>query len=207
MARRYEAYKSTVVRPFFRDHFARLDRQIVLVDALAALNAGSAAVADLEQALAAILSSFRLGRTSWLIGLRDAPHRPHPVRRHQGRSPASPRPRPAGSDPPTARRARRRRRAVRRRARRRAGARFGARDARGERDPPRRDAAGDHRHAAPGRDRRGPHVRRRDRDRDLSRRPARRSGGRVQAARQATTASTFASCASARRGWSAPPRA
>ena len=34
MERRYEAYKTHVVRPFFRDHFARLDRQIVLVDAL-----------------------------------------------------------------------------------------------------------------------------------------------------------------------------
>ena len=44
MARRYEAYKAHVVRPFFRDHFARLDRQIVLVDALAALNSGPAAV-------------------------------------------------------------------------------------------------------------------------------------------------------------------
>ena len=48
MERRYEAYKDVVVRPFFRDHFARLDRQIVLVDALAALNAGPEAVRDLE---------------------------------------------------------------------------------------------------------------------------------------------------------------
>ena len=48
MERRYEAYKDVVVRPFFRDHFARLDRQIVLVDALAALNAGPDAVQDLE---------------------------------------------------------------------------------------------------------------------------------------------------------------
>ena len=40
MERRYEAYKTHVVRPFFRDHFARLDRQIVLVDVLAALNGG-----------------------------------------------------------------------------------------------------------------------------------------------------------------------
>ncbi|MCU0791024.1 MAG: YcjX family protein, partial [Nitratireductor sp.] len=31
MTDRYEAYKDVVVRPFFRDHFARLDRQIVLV--------------------------------------------------------------------------------------------------------------------------------------------------------------------------------
>ncbi|MDR3375363.1 MAG: YcjX family protein [Ancalomicrobiaceae bacterium] len=66
MRRRYEAYKDVVVRPFFRDHFARLDRQIVLVDMLAALNAGPAALADLEEALASILACFRPGRASWL---------------------------------------------------------------------------------------------------------------------------------------------
>ncbi|WP_029005200.1 YcjX family protein [Azorhizobium doebereinerae] len=64
MERRFEAYKSAVVRPFFRDHFARLDRQIVLVDALSALNAGPAALADLERALDSILAAFRLGRNS-----------------------------------------------------------------------------------------------------------------------------------------------
>jgi predicted YcjX-like family ATPase len=62
MERRYEAYKDAVVRPFFRDHFVRLDRQIVLIDALAAFNAGPAALQDLENALAAILSCFRAGR-------------------------------------------------------------------------------------------------------------------------------------------------
>ncbi|RYE73157.1 MAG: YcjX family protein, partial [Hyphomicrobiales bacterium] len=61
LERRYEAYKDVVVRPFFRDHFARLDRQIVLVDTLRALNAGPAAVADLETALTEILSCFRQG--------------------------------------------------------------------------------------------------------------------------------------------------
>ena len=66
MERRYEAYKSHVVKPFFRDHFARLDRQIVLVDMLAALNAGPAALRDLETALADVLSAFRPGRASWL---------------------------------------------------------------------------------------------------------------------------------------------
>ena len=69
MMRRYEAYKSVVVRPFFRDHFARLDRQIVLVDVLAALNAGRDAVAELETALAGVLSSIHLGRTNWFSGL------------------------------------------------------------------------------------------------------------------------------------------
>ena len=66
MERRYEAYKRHVVRPFFRDHFARLDRQIVLVDALAALNAGPAAVRDLETALGDVLAAFRVGRSSLL---------------------------------------------------------------------------------------------------------------------------------------------
>jgi uncharacterized protein len=69
MARRYEAYKDIVVRPFFRDHFARLDRQIVLVDALAAFNAGPEALHDLEAALAGILDCFRIGRSTLLSTL------------------------------------------------------------------------------------------------------------------------------------------
>ena len=64
MERRYEAYKDLVVRPFFRDHFVRLDRQIVLVDALAAFNAGPEALRDLEAALAGILECFRVGRST-----------------------------------------------------------------------------------------------------------------------------------------------
>src|SRR6202000_1436168 len=55
--------------PFFRDHFARLDRQIVLVDTLAALNAGPAAVRDLEMALLEALQAFRTRRNSVLSTL------------------------------------------------------------------------------------------------------------------------------------------
>src|SRR3954462_12660220 len=69
MRRRYEAYKDVVVRPFFRDHFSRLDRQIVLVDALAAFNAGPEALHDLEAALTGILDCFRVGRSSVLSAL------------------------------------------------------------------------------------------------------------------------------------------
>ena len=69
MRRRYEAYKDVVVRPFFRDHFARLDRQIVLVDALAAFNAGPEALHDLEAALGGILACFRIGRGTLLSNL------------------------------------------------------------------------------------------------------------------------------------------
>ena len=64
MESRYEAYKTYVVRPFFRDHFARLDRQIVLIDVLAALNGGAAAIADLERAMTEILECFRTGSNS-----------------------------------------------------------------------------------------------------------------------------------------------
>ena len=67
LERRYEAYKDVVVRPFFRDHFARLDRQIVLVDVLRAVNAGPAALGDLETALSDILACFRQGETNPLL--------------------------------------------------------------------------------------------------------------------------------------------
>ena len=69
MRRRYEAYKNVVVRPFFREHFARLDRQIVLVDVLAAFNAGPEALRDLESALVSILECFRTGRKNFFSTL------------------------------------------------------------------------------------------------------------------------------------------
>ncbi|HEY0146681.1 MAG TPA: YcjX family protein [Methylovirgula sp.] len=69
MARRYDAYCNHVVRPFFRDHFVRLDRQVVLVDVLAALNAGVSAVRDLEQALGDVLNAFRTGKNTLLTSL------------------------------------------------------------------------------------------------------------------------------------------
>ena len=69
MERRYEAYKTHVVKPFFREHIARLDRQIVLIDAMQALNAGAGAMADLERAR---------DRDPGLLpaGPRQLPHRP-----------------------------------------------------------------------------------------------------------------------------------
>ncbi len=68
-ARRYEAYKREVVRPFFRDHFARIDRQVVLVDALGAINAGPPAVEDLRRTMADILTAFRPGRVGRIMAL------------------------------------------------------------------------------------------------------------------------------------------
>ena len=69
MERRFEVYKSRVVKPFFRDHFSRIDRQIVLVDALGAIHNGPQAVEDMRGAMSDILSSFRPGRNAFLTKL------------------------------------------------------------------------------------------------------------------------------------------
>ena len=66
MDRRFEAYKAQVVKPFFRDHFARIDRQVVLADVLGAIHSGPAAVEDMRAAMADILAAFRPGRNGWL---------------------------------------------------------------------------------------------------------------------------------------------
>ncbi len=69
MERRYNAYKTRIVKPFFRDHFSRIDRQVVLVDALGAIHSGPAATEDLRRAMAEILSAFRPGRNAFLTQL------------------------------------------------------------------------------------------------------------------------------------------
>ncbi|MFN3646651.1 MAG: YcjX family protein, partial [Gemmobacter sp.] len=69
MERRFDAYKARVVRPFFRDHFARIDRQVVLVDALEAIHAGPAALEDMRRAMAGVLAAFRPGRGGMLAEL------------------------------------------------------------------------------------------------------------------------------------------
>ena len=72
MEARFEAYKRTIVQPFFT-HLARnVDRQIVLVDVLRALNAGEEAFADHRLALDTILAAFRFGRRSLLRRLFSA---------------------------------------------------------------------------------------------------------------------------------------
>jgi predicted YcjX-like family ATPase len=68
-ARRFEAYKAQVVKPFFREHFARIDRQVVLVDVLGAIHDGPQAVEDLRRALSDILGAFRPGRNAFLSQL------------------------------------------------------------------------------------------------------------------------------------------
>jgi predicted YcjX-like family ATPase len=72
MEARFEAYKHRVVQPFFAELARNLDRQIVLVDVLRALNSGEEAFADQRLALETILSVFRFGRRSLLRRLFGA---------------------------------------------------------------------------------------------------------------------------------------
>ena len=69
MMRRYDSYVAHVVKPFFRDHFSRLDRQIVLLDALSALNRGPAALNELSAAMSQVLTAFRPGANGWLSSI------------------------------------------------------------------------------------------------------------------------------------------
>jgi predicted YcjX-like family ATPase len=69
MERRFDAYKSRVVQPFFRSHFAKLDRQVVLADVLGAIHQGPQAVEDLRRTMAEVLAAFRPGTNSWLTSL------------------------------------------------------------------------------------------------------------------------------------------
>lgn len=70
MAARFARYREEVVEPFYRAHFARLDRQVVLFDAIGALAAGQVVFADAGGALEAALASFRYRRIPLLDQLR-----------------------------------------------------------------------------------------------------------------------------------------
>jgi predicted YcjX-like family ATPase len=69
MARRFDGYRDRVAKPFFRDHFARIDRQVVLVDILGAIHRGPRAVEDLRRVMAEVMAAFRPGRSGWLSRL------------------------------------------------------------------------------------------------------------------------------------------
>lgn len=60
---RYLEYKEQVVRKFYREHFLRFDRQIVLADCLKSLNKGKDSFADLELAMSMILESYNYGKS------------------------------------------------------------------------------------------------------------------------------------------------
>lgn len=59
---RYRYYCQHVVKGFYKDHFLRFDRQIVLVDCLQPLNSGPQAFNDMRLALTQLMQSFSYGQ-------------------------------------------------------------------------------------------------------------------------------------------------
>ncbi|MFW6342768.1 MAG: YcjX family protein [Halothiobacillaceae bacterium] len=72
MKARYDLYRREVIRPFYRDHFARIDRQLVLVDVLRALQRGQPVFDEITEALGQTLESFRYGKGSLLSRIAGA---------------------------------------------------------------------------------------------------------------------------------------
>jgi len=66
---RYQRYVSQLVDPFYKEFFSRIDRQVVLVDIVSALNAGPDYIDDMRQALTNITDSFAYGRNNRLLQL------------------------------------------------------------------------------------------------------------------------------------------
>lgn len=69
MEQRYEAYKKHIVFPFFREYIARLDRQVILVDSLDAINNGKNSIDEMKNALGEILLCFKTGKSSLITKL------------------------------------------------------------------------------------------------------------------------------------------
>jgi uncharacterized protein len=69
MQDRYDRYCGEIVAPFYRDHFSRFDRQVVLVDLITPLNRGPEAFADLQATLDMVMRSFRYGSSGVLARL------------------------------------------------------------------------------------------------------------------------------------------
>lgn len=61
-ARRYDAYRRNVVERFYREHFRRFTRQIVLVDLLTAFANGPQAVRETQLALKRVFDNFHARR-------------------------------------------------------------------------------------------------------------------------------------------------
>lgn len=67
--RRYEKYVKKLVKPFYKNFFKTIDRQLILVDVVNALNGGPEYIDDMRQALANISDSFSYGSQGAIMGL------------------------------------------------------------------------------------------------------------------------------------------
>ncbi|MGY8809601.1 MAG: YcjX family protein [Pseudomonadales bacterium] len=66
---RFNYYRDFIVRGFYDEHFRHLDQQVLLVDMLSPMDAGQAALADLKDAMEAVLESFHYGQNGFLARL------------------------------------------------------------------------------------------------------------------------------------------
>lgn len=66
MEQRYLDYREQVIKRFYREHFARFDRQVVLVDCLKTLNKGQQCFDDMRLAVTDVLQSFNYGPSGFL---------------------------------------------------------------------------------------------------------------------------------------------
>lgn len=67
--RRYKRYVKELVEPFYKTFFSRIDRQLILVDVVNALNAGPEYLDDMRQALTNITDSFAYGNQNRFLQL------------------------------------------------------------------------------------------------------------------------------------------
>ncbi len=65
----YNRYLNEQVKPFYREQFTGIDRQVVLVDVLKALNLGRHSMGDMQLALTRVLDSFQFGQNSLISRL------------------------------------------------------------------------------------------------------------------------------------------
>lgn len=66
MEQRFDAYKERVIHRFYKEHFSRFDRQIVLIDLLKALSKGPENFSDMRVTLESILQNFHYGSSGLL---------------------------------------------------------------------------------------------------------------------------------------------
>jgi predicted YcjX-like family ATPase len=67
--KRYQRYIKELIDPFYKQFFHRIDRQLVIVDVVNALNAGPAYLDDMRQALSNITDSFAYGKQNRVFQL------------------------------------------------------------------------------------------------------------------------------------------
>ena len=66
---RFVEYKERVVKSFYKEHFTRFERQIILADCLTSLNNGVENFEDLQLAISMIMENFNYGKAGLLTRL------------------------------------------------------------------------------------------------------------------------------------------